>query len=807
MKVLALVSGGKDSCYCMAACEKHGHEIVALGNLLPMDEAIDDIDSYMFQTVGHQMVAAYAKCMGLPLFRRGIGGEAVEQHLVYQSTGGDEVEDLFKLVMYVKGVVPGLQAVCSGAIASDYQRLRVENVCQRLGLVSLAYLWRAPQAALFRDMVDYGIHAILVKVAALGLKPHVHLGLSLVEVRYVLFQLREDFGCNVCGEGGEYETLVLDCPLFKHGRVVLDVWEAVVDNPDPISPSGFLRPKAFHVEGKEGAEVGIDPSIIEVTEECLKEVEHLGVLTPADEAIDAGGPSSFDVSVDVRDSTDFCHICCTPSLKERMDGQPPSSDTTSEAMMAMLRALKSEMEHRQLAWRSCIFVHLYLADMSHFGVANQTYCRFFPPVDPPSRACVQLPLPADCPAMMDVLFMSGALGRACDRKILHVQSISRWAPCCIGPYSQCTSLGGLYFMAGQLGLEPALMTRVSGGLLAEFVTALQHCQSVAVAVGGNIQAAMIWATVYLASAGIEHSEGFSSEASSLDWSLQAFNAGMDWWAGSSLVVGHPSDSVQTHAPLGSWDVSEGNSDPEEPLDSYLQTPSVDAQLPPLLIYVKVPALPKMAFVEVQPGGLVLQRQHDNHTDQGISAPDTPHDAAPALDSQAVSPVQVTQSQCFDLPCSFGSLEVASVRVALEDISSDSGVDCRLAWSRSRFLKFHSFIPSLKGKGLDEWTTNQLTSAGQSAAGALCQALKISQLWYEDIAVFRVYYCVGGIGDPRLARDAVLQILQPYLRLSEDGASAAEPVLIPVAGVGLSSSMQSAVALDALVFRPGTLSGD
>ena len=24
-----------------------------------------------------------------------------------------------------------------------------------------------------------------------------------------------EFGLNVCGEGGEYETFTLDCPLFK----------------------------------------------------------------------------------------------------------------------------------------------------------------------------------------------------------------------------------------------------------------------------------------------------------------------------------------------------------------------------------------------------------------------------------------------------------------------------------------------------------------------------------------------------------------------------------------------------------------
>lgn len=41
----------------------------------------------------------------------------------------------------------------------------------------------------------------------------------------LLRSLRDRFGCNVCGEGGEYETLTLDCPAFKHSRIALDDWQ------------------------------------------------------------------------------------------------------------------------------------------------------------------------------------------------------------------------------------------------------------------------------------------------------------------------------------------------------------------------------------------------------------------------------------------------------------------------------------------------------------------------------------------------------------------------------------------------------
>jgi diphthine-ammonia ligase len=70
--------------------------------------------------------------------------------LSYTRSEGDEVEDLYQLLAFAKRRMPGIQAVASGAIASDYQRLRVEHVCARLGLVSLAYMWHQPQDELLQ---------------------------------------------------------------------------------------------------------------------------------------------------------------------------------------------------------------------------------------------------------------------------------------------------------------------------------------------------------------------------------------------------------------------------------------------------------------------------------------------------------------------------------------------------------------------------------------------------------------------------------------------------------------------------------
>lgn len=92
--------------------------------------------------------------------------------------------------------------------------------CARLELVPLAYLWRRDQTELLQEMIDCQVQAIIIKVASLGLVPDRHLGKSLREIQPHLLKMQDKYGLNVCGEGGEYETFTLNCPLFKQKIVV-----------------------------------------------------------------------------------------------------------------------------------------------------------------------------------------------------------------------------------------------------------------------------------------------------------------------------------------------------------------------------------------------------------------------------------------------------------------------------------------------------------------------------------------------------------------------------------------------------------
>lgn len=83
--------------------------------------------------------------MGLPLYRREITGKPVNQKAEYEETTGDEVEDLYEVLSEVKKNHPNVKGVSAGAILSSYQKVRVEDVCRRLNLTPLCFLWEKEQ--------------------------------------------------------------------------------------------------------------------------------------------------------------------------------------------------------------------------------------------------------------------------------------------------------------------------------------------------------------------------------------------------------------------------------------------------------------------------------------------------------------------------------------------------------------------------------------------------------------------------------------------------------------------------------------
>jgi hypothetical protein len=101
MQFVALLSGGKDSCYNVVKCISHGHTLICLANLHPPETFLgEEMDSFMYQSAAHNIIPTQAECFGVPLIRQAITGAAVNQGLDYlQPQEDDEVGDLLICVL------------------------------------------------------------------------------------------------------------------------------------------------------------------------------------------------------------------------------------------------------------------------------------------------------------------------------------------------------------------------------------------------------------------------------------------------------------------------------------------------------------------------------------------------------------------------------------------------------------------------------------------------------------------------------------------------------------------------------------
>jgi ABC transporter with metal-binding/Fe-S-binding domain ATP-binding protein len=204
MKVAVLYSGGKDSSLAVHRARRAGYEVAALISAIPLRN-----DSWMFHRPNIEHAKVQAACMGIPWHRVQVSGEKER-----------EVEELLREIpSIIKGL--GVGALCTGAIASRYQRERVARICNELGLAEFSPLWGEPEESLLRELLDLGFEVYFSSVSAEGLGRD-WLGTLLDKTRVEsLLRLKERYSINASGEGGEYETFVCDSPLFsKRIRVV-----------------------------------------------------------------------------------------------------------------------------------------------------------------------------------------------------------------------------------------------------------------------------------------------------------------------------------------------------------------------------------------------------------------------------------------------------------------------------------------------------------------------------------------------------------------------------------------------------------
>ena len=209
MRLAALCSGGKDSALAIWRAMRSGHEISEAIIMIPQR-----VDSWMYHHPNIRLARVFAECSDIPSLEA--------------ETSGEKEKEVGDLERVLRGL--DVEGVVSGAIASTYQKTRIDKICEKLGLEVVAPLWGEDPLRLLFELLGEGFKVIITSVSSEGLGEE-WLGRTL-DRRCVedLVRVKEKYGINLVAEGGEYETLVLDAPFFSRRIELLEadrVWDGV----------------------------------------------------------------------------------------------------------------------------------------------------------------------------------------------------------------------------------------------------------------------------------------------------------------------------------------------------------------------------------------------------------------------------------------------------------------------------------------------------------------------------------------------------------------------------------------------------
>jgi len=194
MRLAGLLSGGKDSVYASRLAQEEGHNLAYLVSIQSQNP-----DSYMFHTVNIKLTRLQA--------------EAWNINYVSKDTLGIKEKELDDLKNTLEKL--DVEGVVTGAIASKYQAERIDKICEEIGIYHYHPLWGINRELLLNQLLARKVKIIFSAVAAQGLDKS-WLGELLTPYRIEkLKELHKKYGVDICGEGGEYETLVIDSPWFK----------------------------------------------------------------------------------------------------------------------------------------------------------------------------------------------------------------------------------------------------------------------------------------------------------------------------------------------------------------------------------------------------------------------------------------------------------------------------------------------------------------------------------------------------------------------------------------------------------------
>jgi len=198
MKAGVLFSGGKDSCYSAYLAKKAGYELTCLISIFSENK-----ESYMFHTPSIEKTKQQAEVMNIPLLIQKTKGEKEK-----------ELKDLEKAIKLAKERY-SVDTIVTGALHSVYQASRIQEICNKLNLKCFNPLWHKDEIKYLEELIKGNFKIMVVGVFAYPLNQS-WLG-RIIDDKFLeeVKELKEKYKIHPAGEGGEFETFVLNCPLFK----------------------------------------------------------------------------------------------------------------------------------------------------------------------------------------------------------------------------------------------------------------------------------------------------------------------------------------------------------------------------------------------------------------------------------------------------------------------------------------------------------------------------------------------------------------------------------------------------------------
>lgn len=226
MKLGVLFSGGKDSAFACYLAMQH-EEVACLISIISEND-----HSYMFHTPNVNLSTLQAEAAGIPQILIDTPGEE-EVELDDLKRGIEEAVNRFE----IKGIV-------TGAVMSVYQAARIQRICHDLDICCFSPLWYTNQEEYMQKIVSSGFKVIIAGVFSYPFDER-WLGREIDrEMIDELKVLSEKYAITLSGEGGEYESFVLDTPFFSK-KIVIDESESFCKN-----YNGRFGIKKAHLEDK-----------------------------------------------------------------------------------------------------------------------------------------------------------------------------------------------------------------------------------------------------------------------------------------------------------------------------------------------------------------------------------------------------------------------------------------------------------------------------------------------------------------------------------------------------------------------------